>query len=115
MLKFSQHEDFGIALTFGWFGDVFLSMSVQNSAILADRILTFNKVGRVLLVLVAKRPLTPHHKTHNTTINMSRRHPTPSGLSLSSMSWSAVPPNHGAAASFRLVQVARHWVTWSRS
>jgi hypothetical protein len=113
MLKFSQHEDFGIPLTLRWFGDVFLSMRMQNSAILADPILTFYKVGRVLLV--AKRPLTPHHKTHNTAINMSRRHPTPSGLSLSSMSWSAVPPNHGAAASFRLAQLARHWVTWCRS
>ena len=41
------HEDFGIALIFGWFGDVFLSMSVQNSAILADPILTFYKVGIV--------------------------------------------------------------------
>ena len=47
MSKSSQHEDFGIALTFGWFGDVFLYMSVQNLAILAYPILTFCKVGIV--------------------------------------------------------------------
>ena len=63
MPKSSQHEDFGIALTFGWFGDVFLSVSVQNLAILANSILTFYKVGVVLSV--AKRPLAPQHKTHN--------------------------------------------------
>jgi len=44
MPKSSQHEDCGIALTYGWFGDVFLSKSVQNSAILADPILTFYKI-----------------------------------------------------------------------
>jgi len=63
MLKSSQHEDIDIALTFEWFGDVFLSMSMQNLAISADPILTFYKVGRVLSV--AKRPLAPQHTTHN--------------------------------------------------
>jgi hypothetical protein len=31
LMKFSHHEDFGIDLTFGWFGDAFLSISVQIS------------------------------------------------------------------------------------
>jgi hypothetical protein len=47
MLKSSHHEDFGIVLIFVWFGDVFLSMSVQKLAILADLISTFYKVGIV--------------------------------------------------------------------
>jgi hypothetical protein len=46
-LKSSLHEDFEARLTFGWFGDVFLSMSVQKLAILADLISTFYKVGIV--------------------------------------------------------------------
>jgi len=43
--KSSHHEDFAHALIFGWFGDAFLSTSVQKLAILADPILTFYKVG----------------------------------------------------------------------
>ena len=45
MPKSSHHEDFGVALTFGWFGDAFLSTSVLKLAILADPILAFYKVG----------------------------------------------------------------------
>jgi hypothetical protein len=45
--KSSHHEDFGIALTFGWFGDAFLSTSVQKSAIFADLMATFYKIGIV--------------------------------------------------------------------
>jgi hypothetical protein len=47
MPKSSHHEDFGVALTFGWFGDAFLSTSLQNSAILAGPIYTFYKLGIV--------------------------------------------------------------------
>ena len=73
--KPSHQEDFGIALTFGWFGDAFLSTIVQKSAILADPVLTFYKVGIVELKLCSQ----PQHKTQNTThttTNMSRGGPT---------------------------------------
>jgi len=53
-----------LTLTFGWFGDTSLSTCVLKSAILADQILTFYKVGMILLV--AARPLAPQHKTQNT-------------------------------------------------
>jgi hypothetical protein len=44
--KSSHHEDVGDALTFGWFGGAFLSItSVQKLAIWADPILTSYKVG----------------------------------------------------------------------
>ncbi len=43
--KSSHHEDLAHALTFGWFGDAFVSTSVQNLANLANPILTFYKVG----------------------------------------------------------------------
>jgi hypothetical protein len=68
--KSSHHEDFCNALTFGSFGEAFLSTCVQKSAILAN-------------LLVAKRPLAPQHKKHKTHNNkMSRRCPTPSGFAL---------------------------------
>ena len=47
MPKSSHHEDFGISLTFGWFGYAFFVMSAQNSAILADPLSTFYKLGIV--------------------------------------------------------------------
>ncbi len=66
--KSSHHKDFEAGLTFEWFGDVFLSMSVQKLAIWANPISTFYKVGFVGL---AKQlhPATTHntqHTTHNT-------------------------------------------------
>lgn len=39
--KSSHHEDYDIALTFGRFGDAFLSMRLKKSVILADLISTF--------------------------------------------------------------------------
>ena len=85
----------------------FLSRSAQRSAILADPILTFYKVGRVLSV--AKRPLAPQHKNtqHTTHNNQHEPPPLPVASAYTSMGRSAVPPNHGAAASYRLAQGAR--------
>ena len=73
--KSSHHEDFGNVLTFGWFGDAFFVMSVQNFAILADPISTFYKLG---IIGSKKRPLaTTTQNTKHTTTNMSRCRPTP--------------------------------------
>ena len=51
--KSSLHEDFDVSLTFGWFGYAFFVMSAQKSAILADPIATFYKLG--IIGRVAKR------------------------------------------------------------
>ena len=41
----SWHEDVSHALTFGWFGDAFFVMNVQNLAILAGIRSSFSKSG----------------------------------------------------------------------
>ena len=63
--KSSHNKDFEGALTFGWFGGAFVSMSVQKLAILADPILTFYKVCIVGLA----NKVTPNHNTQYTKHN----------------------------------------------
>ena len=63
--KSSHHEDFAEALTFGWFGGTFLSMSAQKLAILVDPISTFYKMG---IVGLAKK--VTHTHTQNFVLKL---------------------------------------------
>ena len=114
--------DFGVALTFGWFGDAFLSTSVQKSAILADPVLTFYKVGIVELKSCSQpqhKTQNTKHKTQNTKHNThnNQHEPRPpyllAALPSTSMGRSVDPTTHGAAASYGLMPSARGLV-WRR-
>jgi hypothetical protein len=63
--KSSHHEDLEAALTFGWFGDAFFVMNAQKSAILANSISTFYKVGIVGLDKKVARNHNTQHTKHN--------------------------------------------------
>ena len=100
-VKSSHHENFGIALTFGWFGDAFLSTSMQKLTIFANPIATFYKVGTTQNTQQPTEPPPPY---------------PPGALSSHSMGTrSAVPTTHGVAASRSPILGARGLVWWRHS
>ena len=104
------HEDFVHVFTFGWFGDAFLSMSMQNLANLADPMSTFYKVG--IVGTIAKRLLlatTQNTKTHNNQHEPLLLYP-PAALLSPSMGRLAAPPTHGAASAHGSMQYTHHQV-----
>ena len=120
MPKSSHHEDFGVSLTFGWFGYAFFVMSAQNSAILADPKSTIS--NQVLLVGYIKNPLATKtqntkHKTQNTKTHNNQHEPSlpypPATLHSTSMVRSEAPPMHGAMACYGPMPSARGLV-WRR-
>ena len=93
--KSSDNEDYKAALTFGWFGSVFLSVSMHKLPILADPVLTFYKGG---IVGLAK-------KVSHTTTTQRTQQPTRASAALPSrgfasiaMTSSAIASNHGTLA-----------------